>query len=295
MPTDRGRATAEEAGRRSAAGPLADLLFRIGRSLAIVLLLAFTLAPVAWIALTSLKSGAQIAARPPDLLPHFDFGFYRSVLVEHALWRYAANSALVAGGTALLAVVLGALAAYPLSRPGVPFRRRLLLGILLVGMFPQIATAGGIYRLMGFLDLRNSHVGLILIETALTLPLAIWMLASFFREVPPELEEAATLDGCSPWNYLLRILAPVSAPAIVTTALFVFIHAWNEFFFALLLLSNPRLQTLPVGIALFPGEHEVPWGEMAAASVLATLPLLVLVLLLQRRIVRGLTSGAVAG
>jgi multiple sugar transport system permease protein len=265
------------------------------RGCALAALLAVTLAPIAWIALTSLKSGAQVSARPPVLLPDFDLGFYRAVLVEHELWRYALNSALVAGGTALLAVVLGALAAYPLSRPGLPGRRPLLLAILLVGMFPQIATAGGVYRLLGVLDLRNTHLGLVLVETALTLPVAVWLLASFFREVPPELEEAATLDGCSPGQYIARILVPVSAPAVVTAALFVFIHAWNEFFFALLLLSNPKLQTLPVGIALFPGEHEVPWGEMAAASILATLPLLVLVLLLQRRIVRGLVSGAVTG
>jgi len=131
--------------------------------------------------------------------------------------------------------------------------------------------------------------------TGLMLPLAIWMLTGFFGRLPRELEEAAVVDGCGPWTTVWRVFAPVAAPAVFTTAILVFIYAWNEFFFALLVMTDPAMQTVPVAIAKFPGQYRVPWGELSAAAVVAILPLVAMVLVLQRRIVSGLTAGATKG
>jgi multiple sugar transport system permease protein len=149
--------------------------------------------------------------------------------------------------------------------------------------------------LLNHLDWLNTYRGLVAAYIALSLPLAVWILTTFFQEVPREIEEAALIDGCSRFQVLRKILLPLAAPGLLTAALLVFIHAWNEFFFALIILTDPNVQTLPVGIALFPGEYTMPWGEIAAASMLATLPLIFLTLLFQRGIVRGLSAGAVKG
>jgi multiple sugar transport system permease protein len=162
-------------------------------------------------------------------------------------------------------------------------------------MFPQIAIAGPVWQILERIGGLNTHWGLVLPYVTLTLPLAIWILASFFKELPAELEEAARVDGCGVWGALWRIMLPLAAPGIFTAAILIFVYAWNEFFFALLILTQPERQTLPVGIALFQGEFTMPWGELAAASVLATLPLVLLVILFQRWIISGLSAGAVKG
>jgi multiple sugar transport system permease protein len=261
----------------------------------VALAVAASVGPFIWILLTSLKSPAQIGARPPDWLPHVDLSFYRTVFAQHDFGRYGLNSAIVASATTLIAVLLGALAAYPLARLRLRYGRPLLGLVLAASMFPQVAIVGGVYRLLMHAGLLNTYPGLVLPYTALTLPLAIWILASFFREIPGELEDSARVDGCGPAGTLFKVFLPVAAPAVFTAAILVFVYAWNEFFFALLIMTDPARQTLPVGVAKFPGEYEIPWGDLAAAAVVATLPLVLLVLVLQRRIVSGLTAGAVKG
>ena len=162
-------------------------------------------------------------------------------------------------------------------------------------MFPQIAIAGPVWRILDRLNWLNSYQGLVSIYVALSLPLGIWILTTFFRDVPGEIEEAALVDGCSRLQALYKVILPLAVPGILTGALLVFIYAWNEFFFALIIMTDPNVQTLPVGIALFPGEYTMPWGEIAAASTIATVPLVVLTLVFQRGIVRGLSAGAVKG
>jgi len=270
-------------------------LGRWATGLLIALAVLVSLGPFLWILVTSLKSPAQIGARPPAWLPELDLSFYRAVFGQHDFGRYALNSAIVATATTLVAVLFGALAAYPLARLRMPGRRWLLGLVLGASMFPQIAIVGGVYRLLMRAGLLNTYPGLVLPYTALTLPLAIWILASFFREIPRDLEDAARVDGCGPATTLFKVFLPVAAPAVATAAILVFVYAWNEFFFALLIMTDPARQTLPVGVAQFPGEHEVPWGDLAAAAVVATLPLVALVLILQRRIVSGLTAGAIKG
>lgn len=267
----------------------------MGGVAAVVAVVAFSLAPFAWIVLTSLKSTAEIDAKPPTVVPTGDLGFYEAVLIRENFPRYLQNSTIVAGTTTIIVVILGAMAAYPLARLPIPARGTILSVVLAASMFPQIAIIGGVYKLLQSLGLLNTYPGLILPYTSLTLPLAIWLLVSFFREIPPELEDAARVDGCGPAATLWRIFLPVAAPGVFTTAILVFIYAWNEFFFALAILTAADMQTVPVAIANFAPQHRVPWGEYAAAAVVASLPLVLLVLLLQRRIVAGLTAGAVKG
>ena len=255
----------------------------------------YCLIPYLWFALTSWKSPAELTAIPPQLIPSFHWDFYRSALEERGLLRYIANSIIVAGTATGITIAIGSVAAYALARFQLPWTNAYLLLLLAISMFPQIAIAGPVWNLLNHLDWLNTYRGLVAAYIALSLPLATWILTTFFREVPHEIEEAALIDGCSRFQAFYKIVLPIAAPGIFTAALLVFIYAWNEFFFALIVLTDPNLQTLPVGIALFPGEYTMPWGEIAAASTLATLPLIVLTLLFQRGIVRGLAAGAVKG
>lgn len=162
-------------------------------------------------------------------------------------------------------------------------------------MFPPIATVSPQYLLLRALGLRDTLAGLVLPYTTFALPLTLWILTSFMKEIPDDLFRAARIDGCTPFQAFRRVLLPLAAPGLATTAILVFIFSWNEFLYALTLLSSPEKRTIPVAITLFAGEHRDPWGEIAAASIIATLPLVALTLLFQRRIVSGLTAGAVKG
>jgi multiple sugar transport system permease protein len=255
----------------------------------------YCLLPYLWFALTSLKSPLELTAIPPKLIPSFHWDFYRSALEERGLLRYIANSIIVAGAATGISMIISSPAAYALARFQLAWTKGYLLLLLTVSMFPQIAIAGPVWSLLNRLGWLNTYRGVVAAYIALSLPLATWILTTFFREVPREIEEAALIDGCSRLQILYKIVLPISAPGIFTAALLVFIYAWNEFFFALIILTNPDVQTLPVGIALFPGEYTLPWGDIAAASTLATLPLILLTLLFQRGIVRGLAAGAVKG
>lgn len=263
----------------------------------VVMAVLLSTGPFLWILLTSLKSPEQLDDRPPTVIPAMETSSYDAAFREHDLWSYTRNSLIVAGLTTLVTILLAAPAAYVFARLRLRLRfaRGLLYLILAASMFPQLAVVGGVWRLLRDLGLLSTHTGIILPYTALNLPLAIWILTAFFRELPPELEEAARVDGCGPIATLWKVFFPVAAPGVFTAAILVFIYSWNEFFFALLILTDPAVQTLPVGIAKFPGEYLLPWGELAAAAVVATLPLVTLVLILQRRIISGLTAGAVKG
>lgn len=268
--------------------PLALALFSFGIAL-------YCLVPFLWFVLTSLKSSAELTAIPPKLIPSFHLGFYQSALENYGLLHYIGNSVIVAGAATLITIAIGSLAAYAMARFHLGWTNFYLMVLLAVSMFPQIAIAGPIWSIIDRLNWLNTYQGLVAAYIALSLPLAIWILTTFFREVPREIEEAALIDGCSRLQALYKVVLPLAAPGILTAALLVFIHAWNEFFFALIIMTDPTVQTLPVGIALFPGEYTMPWGEIAAASTVATLPLILLTLIFQRGIVRGLCAGAVKG
>jgi len=261
----------------------------------ILLAAGFSLFPFLWFIFSSFKTQTQITAIPPEWFPSFSLQFYRSAVYDYGILHFLVNSIIVAGSTTIVTVFLGVLAGYSLARLPRRKARIFLMGILACAMFPQIAIAGPIWRFLNFMGWLNTYQGLILPYVALTLPLAVWILALFFREIPQELEAAAMVDGCTRLGALVHVLIPLSIPGVFTAAILSFIYAWNEFFLALLIVTDPARQTMPVGIALFQGEHTIPWGEIAAASFITTAPLVLMVLLFQRRIVTGLSAGAIKG
>lgn len=264
-------------------------------SLAVVLLLSFCLFPIIWQLLTALKPTAELVMLPPLLPTSLTLDHFATVFAERPFARILVNSAVVAGGTTLLCLVIGAPAAFALAKLRVPARRPILLGILSVSMFPPIAVVGALFLLFRFLHLRDTFLALIVSDTTFALPLTVWVLTSFFRDIPDDLLRAARVDGCTAFQALVHVFLPVVTPGLVTAALLAFVFTWNEFLFALTFTATEAARTAPVEISLFPGLHEVPWGEIAAAAMIVTLPILVIVIAVQRRIVAGLTAGAVKG
>jgi trehalose/maltose transport system permease protein len=260
---------------------------------AIVLYAVF---PFYYAILSSLKTGTELFR--VDYFPFkWNFDNYVGVFRDNPFATNIWNSVLVSFATVALSLFVGLTAAYALARIRFRGRGLLLLAVLGVSMFPQVAVLSGMFQLIRALGLYNHLGALVLSYMILTLPFTVWVLTTFMRELPKELEEAAILDGASSWTILIRVFMPLMWPALVTTGLLAFIAAWNEFLFALTFTLTNEMRTVPVGIALMSGAsaHELPWGNIMAASVIVTLPLVGLVLVFQRRIVSGLTAGAVKG
>jgi len=252
--------------------------------------------PFLWQLSTSFQLDRALVSPTPSLIPHpFILQHFRNIFLVKHFQHYILNSSIVGLSTTLLCLGFGAMAAFALSRLRVRRRFGLLGLILSVSMFPQIAIVGPLYLLASRLGLLDTYTVLVVIYLALGLPLVIWVLFGYFQTIPEELDEAARIDGAGPFRILVRIIVPLSMPCLVTTGLLAFIAAWNEFMFALALTSTIEHQTVPVGIANFTNLYYVPWGDIAAASVVVTLPLVLLVLFFQRRIIEGLTQGAVKG
>ncbi|MBX3607787.1 MAG: carbohydrate ABC transporter permease [Piscinibacter sp.] len=211
--------------------------------------------------------------------------------------RHLLNSIMVATVTVALAMLMAVTASYALGRINFRGKSALLLAILAVSMFPQVAVLSGMFELMQALGLYNRAIGLVVPYTIFTLPFTVWILTTFMRGLPKELEEAAIMDGCGPLRIIFQVFMPLLAPALVSTGLLAFIGAWNEFLFALTFVSDDTERTVPVSISLITGAtaYEVPWGSIMAASVIVTVPLVLLVLVFQQKIVSGLTAGAVKG
>lgn len=207
------------------------------------------------------------------------------------------NSIMVATVTVVISMFMAITAAYALGRINFKGKGALLLAILAVSMFPQVAILSGMFELMQALGLYNRSIGLVVPYTVFTLPFTVWMLTTFMRGLPKELEEAAIMDGCGPMRIIFEVFMPLLAPALVSTGLLAFIGAWNEFLFALTFVTDDFKRTVPVGISMISGAtaYEIPWGSIMAASVIVTVPLVFLVLVFQKKIVSGLTAGAVKG
>lgn len=259
-------------------------------------MLVFCLLPFVYMAVTSLS------LRPDFLSQQSRFEFtlsnYLSILTVPSLHflDYLRNSLLVSAISAVLTVLIAALAAYSITRLALPGKVFVLFFVLAVSMFPQISLVSYLFKLMSRLSWINTYQGLILPYVAWTLPLSLWILVSYFAQMPRELDKAALVDGCTRWQILRRVVFPVAAPGLLSTGLLAFIFAFNEFMFALMLTTDHHARTIPVGIALFQGLHgEIPWGNIMAASTLTTIPVVILTVMFQRHIIQGLTRGAVKG
>jgi trehalose/maltose transport system permease protein len=269
---------------------------RIGFYGLLALIIFYTVFPFYWAVVSSLKSGSAIFQ--VELVPSTaSLENYRALFVEQPFARNILNSLIVATVATVLSLALAALAGYALGRIRFRGRSTVLFAILGISMFPQIAVLSGLFELIRSFGLYNSLVGLIFAYLILLLPFTTWILTTFMRELPRELEEMASVDGASALRTLTEIFLPLMAPALAAAGLLAFILAWNEFLFALTFTLSSEQRTVPVAIALITGAsaYELPWGRVMAASVIVTVPLILLVLILQRHIVSGLIAGAVKG
>jgi ABC-type glycerol-3-phosphate transport system permease component len=266
----------------------------IAPSASALLVVVIGLGPLYWAVIASLTPEARIFNGPlwpfPLVLDH-----YRALFVERAFWIPIRNSLIVAGATTLFALLAGAPCAYALARLQFRGKAQILAFVLAVSMFPQISLVSPLFLVLRGLGLINTYPGLILPYLTFAMPLTIWFLLGFFRQLPVELEEAAILDGATRARVFVEIVMPLAWPGLATTALLTFLYSWNEFLFALSFTLGPERHTVPVAISLFRGQYQVPWGEVFAAALVATAPLAGVILVAQRRIVQGLTAGGVKG
>jgi multiple sugar transport system permease protein len=273
-------------------GTRAKTIWAVGDTIVIIV----ALVPVLWIASLSFKDPSTIA--DGSFLPHkWTLQNYRGIFATSLFTRALVNSIGIAVIATLLSVVVGSLAAYAVARLRFPGKRLLVAVTLLIAMFPAISLVTPLFNLWRQLGLFDTWPGLIIPYLTFSLPLAIYTLSAFFRDIPWELERAARVDGATPFQAFMRVIAPLAAPGMVTTAILVFIFCWNDFVFAISLTSTSNSRTVPAAIAFFSGasQFQTPIGSIAAAGVVITIPIIIFVFLFQRRIVAGLTSGAVKG
>ena len=251
--------------------------------------------PLVWMALASLTPERQLFEAGGLFAGPFVLDHYRTLFAERDFWTPIRNSLIVAATTTLLSIVVGGSCAYALARLHVPGARVILAFVLAVSMFPQISLVAPLYLLLREAGLINTYPGLVLPYLTFAMPLTIWLLVGYFRQLPPDLEDAAAMDGAGRWRTLVEIIAPVAWPGIATTGILTFVYCWNEFLFALSFTLGPERYTVPVAITLFRGQYQVPWGQILAAAMVATLPVILLVAAFHRKITQGLTAGAVKG
>jgi len=269
---------------------------RSGWSLAFVVVVVVSLVPVFWLLMLSLKTPAS--ATDGSFIPHhWTLSNYKDIFTQSVFTAALRNSIGIGLISTALAVLLASSAAYAIARLDFPGKQAILAVALMVTLFPQVSLVGPLYNLWRQIGLFNTWPGLIIPYLTFALPLAIFVLSTFFREIPWELEQAAQIDGATPFQAFTKVIAPLAAPGLATTFIIVFLICWNDFVFAISLTATNAAMTVPAAIAQFPGVSQFtqPIGDIAAAAIVVTIPVMVLVLLFQRRIVAGLTAGAVKG
>lgn len=259
-------------------------------------IVAFCIFPLLWTLLTSLKLEEDIVTSTLQYLPRrITFDNYVTLWQQSGFPTLVANSVVVTATTGLICLTVGTLAAYAFSRYRFRGRSKLLVFYLVIRMFPVVLMIIPLFVMMRNLGLLDSRFGLALCYTTFLLPLCIWMLKGFFDAIPPELEEAARIDGCTRIGALARVVLPLARSGLITTAVFVAIVAWNEFLFALMMTTSQGSRTWPVGLQLMVGEFQLPWGPLSAGGIISIVPIILFFALVQQSLIRGLTAGAVKG
>ena len=269
-------------------------------SIAIVLVVLFALIPVLWLISISLKPPSEIIDQrfiPASVSLDNYKSLFEGGLDGSPFLRPLINSNAIALITTVIAITLASFTAYAIARLEFPGKRLILAGALAIAMFPPISTVGPLFDMWRALGIYDTYLGLIIPYLTFALPLAIYVLVAFFREIPWDLEQAAQVDGATPWQAFRKVILPLAAPGVFTAAILVFIFCWNDFVFSISLTSSDASRTVPAALAFFTGESTFtePTGSIAAAAVVVTIPIIVFVLVFQRRIVSGLTAGAVKG
>jgi len=276
------------------------ILCRLAFYILIILIVVFHLAPFLWQMISSLKTPNELYSSPVRYIPSkISWDSYRNIILNPVFLKYICNSLSVSLSTTTICLILAALAGYSLSRLKIRFKTTLQFLLLLASLFPQIIFLVPLYEVMAKFNFINQPLALALPYVTFSLPLAIWVMAGFFKTIPKEIEEQAMVDGFSKVDILRKIILPLSWPALATCAILIFIgpFAWNEFMFSLSFMLRDSSRTVPVGIALLSGGsmYEFPWNEVCAAVVITTLPLVLFVFLFQKRIIEGLIHGALKG
>src|SRR6187431_2567595 len=271
---------------------------KVGTLAGFVFILVWCLLPVVWIISLSFKGPSETSAGSPQFLPKEPtLQNYRDILDNPDFQHSLVNSFGIAAISTFLSVTLATLAAYAIARLEFKGKKFVLTTALVIAMFPVVALVGPLFDLWRTIGIFDTWLGLIIPYMSFTLPLAIWTLSAFFREIPWEMEQAAQVDGATSWQAFRKVIVPLAAPGVFTAAILTFFFAWNEYALAISLTSTTRSRTVPAQMSFFvgPDPFNPPYGQLATASVLVTIPVIIIVLLFQRRIVAGLTSGAVKG
>ena len=252
--------------------------------------------PLVWIFLTSIKNELELTQVPITYLPQTpDFGNYAQVFKAQPFARFFLNSLVISSLSTILCVNVAALAAYALARLRLRYRRVISIIIVAASMFPVVSLIVPLFQIMRGLGWLNTYWALIVPYATFSLPISTLVLTAFFQGIPEDLESAAMIDGCSRFGALWRIIVPLAAPGVVTAAILAFVNSWNEFLLALTFNSAPDMKTVPVGVMLYQGEFTFPWPLISAAIIITIIPIVVLILIFQRRIISGLTAGGVKG
>lgn len=267
-----------------------------GVNFGVVVVILFVMLPIYWLVISSLKQPAALGATPPQFFPNpLSFTNYRDAFSTYGFGVYFRNSVVVTIATTILVLFFGSLAGYGLGRLPMRGKSTILITLLVISLFPGIAVVPPLYLLERTVGILNSYQALIIPYTAFNLPFAIWILRNYFQGIPKEMEETGRIDGASPWRIYWSIVMPQALPGLFTAGVFTFTAAWTEFLMALTFNNSNSFRTIPVGIALFGTPFNIPYGTIFAASVVAVIPIGILVFVFRKSVVSGLTSGSVKG
>lgn len=270
------------------------ILSGIGTYTVLLVMAVIVLIPILWMVSTSVKLESETITIPPQWIPdHPTLESYKRLWSEYPFAVYFKNSIIISLGAVILSVGFSCLAGYGVTRFRFRGKQSFLTFLLVTQMFPSIMMLIPYYKVLSTYQLKDTYLGMILVYISFTIPFCSWMMVGFFKTIPLELDEAAIIDGCSRWRAFRQIVLPMTLPGISSSAIYAFITAWNEYMFAQILINNPELKTVPLGIAELNGFYKILWNDMMAASVIASLPLIILFVFLQKYFISGLTAGAV--